>query len=507
MASRTTPELQISDADDYEMVEAPHTAHAAPDATPPASTTSSHLAAPDVHPTCTLTACSERSNVAAGTAAKVLAMASLVASDVPEGIGDARPPLDLVACVDHSGSMSGNKMKLMKETLSLLVHRAGLKERDRFGLVAFDHQVTEEVAIGSMDSIGRSRAAEAIARLQPRGATNLSGGLLKSIDVLCTAEGAASGRTRAVLLFTDGIANHGIRETDALREAVQGAIAEKSTSVFTFGFGADHNEDMLRSVAQTASGLYYYVQTADDIPQAFADALGGLTSVVAQNAVLSLEPAPGVAVARVLGNSYQRLEVGVEQTQTQQSIAIGDLYAEEEKDFLFELALPALTEPSTEPIPVACAKLRYFSVANKKMEEVVTLLRVARPAMAAEAEAVNPRLDEQRNRVLAAEAMETASRLADGGDIMQGRHVLELMRQRVAESISNATPLSQGLVAEIERLEVGYEDHVAYRSMGSKMSKMCAQSNLQQRSTHSSAVKYKAGGKSKKAMKTSWGVE
>ena len=61
---------------------------------------------------------------------------------------------------------------------------------------------------------------------------NLSGGLLKSIDVLCTAEGAASGRTRAVLLFTDGIANHGIRETDALREAVQGAIAEKSTSVF-----------------------------------------------------------------------------------------------------------------------------------------------------------------------------------------------------------------------------------------------------------------------------------
>merc|ERR1719359_2775925 len=105
------------------------------------------------------------------------------------------------------------------------------------------------------------------------------------------------GRTRAVMLFTDGLANEGIRDTAQLCAAVNGALSAASAklggpiSLFTFGFGADHNESCLRALAtgSGAGGLYYYVSTAEDIPNAFADCLGGLTSVVAQNASLSLE--------------------------------------------------------------------------------------------------------------------------------------------------------------------------------------------------------------------------
>merc|ERR1719240_1038455 len=115
------------------------------------------------------------------------------------------------------------------------------------------------------------------------------------------------------MLFTDGLANEGIRDPTQLQQAVSGALAAASAklggpiSMYTFGFGADHNETCLRNLATAsgAAGMYYYVSTAEDIPNAFADCLGGLTSVVAQNTTLSLEPlGSGVSVARVLGNTY-----------------------------------------------------------------------------------------------------------------------------------------------------------------------------------------------------------
>merc|ERR550514_1662032 len=111
------------------------------------------------------------------------------------------------------------------------------------------------------------------------------------------------------MLFTDGLANEGIRDTQQLVSAVNGALTAASAklggpiSLFSFGFGSDHNEDCLRSLAtgSGAAGLYYYVAKSEDIPNAFADCLGGLTSVVAQNASLSLEGVGGATVARVLG--------------------------------------------------------------------------------------------------------------------------------------------------------------------------------------------------------------
>lgn len=54
---------------------------------------------------------------------------------------------------------------------------------------------------------------------------------------------------------------------------------------------------------------------------------------------------------------------------------------------------------------------------------------------------------------------------------------------------------------EIKNLEAGYEDQVAYRSMGQKMTKMSAMSHMRQRGNHHSTAVYSAGSKSKGMMK------
>ena len=52
-------------------------------------------------------------------------------------LDDERPGLDLVITIDKSGSMRGNKIKLVKETLIFIVDE--LKEIDRLSLVTFSN--------------------------------------------------------------------------------------------------------------------------------------------------------------------------------------------------------------------------------------------------------------------------------------------------------------------------------------------------------------------------------
>ena len=53
-------------------------------------------------------------------------------------------------------------------------------------------------------------------------------------------------------------------------------------SIFTFGYGGEHDADLLRGVAEAGNGLFYYIDNADSIPESFCDCLGGLLSVAAQ---------------------------------------------------------------------------------------------------------------------------------------------------------------------------------------------------------------------------------
>ena len=52
----------------------------------------------------------------------------------------------------------------------------------------------------------------------------------------------------------------------------------------TFGFGGDHNTEMLRRLADCAEGSYSHVQSEDQIAESFGEALGGLMSTTHQNA-------------------------------------------------------------------------------------------------------------------------------------------------------------------------------------------------------------------------------
>ncbi len=74
---------------------------------------------------------------------------------------------------------------------------------------------------------------------------------------------------------------------------LQNAISPK---IYTFGFGADLDDDMLNAISEEGNGQSTYMEDAESIPSSFASALGGLMSMAAQNLELHFVPKVRTAV-------------------------------------------------------------------------------------------------------------------------------------------------------------------------------------------------------------------
>jgi len=366
------------------------------------------------------------------------------------------------------------------------------------------------------------------------GTTNLSGGLLQGLKMLCESDEAShelaadaedgeaavlvggdgkSGATRSLLLFTDGHANAGITNGDEMVAAAQALLQDHpALAIFTFGYG-DHDENALRALAEASRGLFYFIEQPDAIPAAFADCLGGLSSVVCQNATLELSPSGGrratAKISEVLDMTTYRIDMAADGAKVK--LSLGDLYADDEKDVLLRLSLLALAEPNVAT-EVLYASLSYYSVANKRFERADASLLLARPAVPPAADATNIKLDEQRNRMEAAEAIEKATKLADQGDRDGGKALLMAAFTKLGVSTSSHTSTSRALQADLQRLALDYEDARTYTISGSKRSKASALSHRQQRDATSwdmssptpSDLTYRSGKGGKARMSATW---
>jgi Ca-activated chloride channel family protein len=168
----------------------------------------------------------------------------------------------------------------------------------------------------------------ALDKIYDRGATNLSGGMLEGFSQVKTTR--KDGYLNRVLLLTDGLANQGIVEPAALKRLVEGKYKEEGIALSTFGLGADYNEDLLTMLAETGRANYYFIDSADKIPQLFAKELKGLLNVVAQHAMVQITLPPGMQCEKVYGYPYD-----VKDGQVQ--VRFNDINANDEKAILIKL--------------------------------------------------------------------------------------------------------------------------------------------------------------------------
>ena len=435
----------------------------------------------------------EKGQLAAGELHAIKGLVSLSTGQVDE---DGRPPMELVLVADRSGSMAGEKMCVMRTMMEFLVKRA-LRTGDKLGIVAFDSDVTVPLSMTELDADGKGaeKAYAAIGGIHVGSTTNLSGGLLKGIDEL-NGTPSTPGATRAILLFTDGIANGGIREPSDVAEAIAGAMAGHRSKVFTFGFGDDAEEEMLKTIAETTEGQYYHVANEERIAHAFGDCVGGLLSVVAQNVTLTLSHYAQATLAKVHGSYPTKVDPASQTT----VVELGDLYAEEKKNLLLDLTVPRLEAPVGSEA-VLFASLTFFDAREHRRVTTSTTLRIARPDATPADQPVHLEIDEQINRLRLVDAMEQATERADDGNVAAGRQLLQDAVAAVLRSPSGGgdvgppTPLVRAIVDDARRLDAGFESMAVYHARGGKGVKSATQALRAERSNTESNAQYQNSSK------------
>jgi Ca-activated chloride channel family protein len=249
-----------------------------------------------------------------------LGLFSIVA---PKLTGKKRPKVNILAVVDVSGSMTGDKLLYTKKSLAKLMQH--LQDGDNLGILTFANTVQTLVPMAPVGQTGRERIESAIRNMNAQGGTNLFSAVQEATRAAANHDGASR-----IILFTDGDPTVGLIDKNAIAQATSGLMDHITVSAF--GYGTDHDPVFLSKIAENGRGNFAFIQEADGALTAFANELGGLLSSVATDIKIHLAPAKGFRITKVRND----LDVELGKHNEGLIVRIPDIYSEEEKHVLFD---------------------------------------------------------------------------------------------------------------------------------------------------------------------------
>jgi len=293
---------------------------------------------------------------------------------------------------------------------------------------------------------------------------------------------------RSTFLFTDGVANVGIKTSEELCKAVSSMLDElgsKRCTISTFGFGADHSADLLRDISITGQGVYCFIEDAESIGSAFGEALGGLLSVTHQNVRLSLELAPGVKLVKARTKYQVDGPTSTDNGGQTLEIEVGDLFAEERRDILLEISLPESKGEDTSSINFGHFYGRGFSVLSKRSEktEPVDLLIERSSNAPSDGAQVHPHVERHHNRYIASEALDAARAQGRQGKLPEAREILRAASEKLVRSnlAAQGCTMTASLLADVRECLADLRDDQTYATTGSKKMAYMQRAHEQQR--------------------------
>ncbi len=206
----------------------------------------------------------------------------MLVSPNPRGASERVTPKDIVAVLDHSGSMSGEKLAQAKDALRHIVRN--LNKDDRFNIVLYNDQV--EPLFDSMRKVNDRDVQDAmdrIDRLSATGGTNIDEALTTAL-AQCTEK----DRPTYMLFFTDGQPTVGkTSEADILSDV--SAANRNKARIFAFGVGYDPNIRLLDKLAGDNRGRSDYVKPKEPIEAKVSSLCAKIKNPVMTDLTASIE--------------------------------------------------------------------------------------------------------------------------------------------------------------------------------------------------------------------------
>jgi len=241
-----------------------------------------------------------------------------------------RSPLNLANVLDRSGSMAGSKLQNSKIAIKEVIRQ--MCSSDVTHLITYDDKVqvvfkngTKEIASSlsdSVDSITTGGSTDLYAGLEagfritqgnePIGTTESSGRKrsmsFKNLKDKVTSylggkkkEFSVVGPpSKRIFLFSDGQTNAGIQDNGTIFKNVENMYKE-GVIITTFGIGAGYNEVLMRGIADSAKGNYFFIDTAENIKELVDKAFSNLINNLASDTLLKVRGAKETILKRIIG--------------------------------------------------------------------------------------------------------------------------------------------------------------------------------------------------------------
>jgi len=258
--------------------------------------------------------------VLADQGGEILARLEIGTREVPDS---QRPPLNLALVLDTSGSMEGDAIAALREASLSLVDM--MREGDFLSVVTFSSEVnvlweSKEVD-GDLDEL-----RDELRAMEARGTTALAQGLQTG---LAQVQMHRTGETiDRIVLLGDGVPNDPTQVVPIARQAGSQRIA-----IAALGLGLEYDETLMGQIAQLSQGHFEYVESPERVASVFQDEVLRLERILARNAVLRLQPGPGVELLGIVGQEAPQGGGGLQLT-------LGDLSEGDRKEVIVRMTAP-----------------------------------------------------------------------------------------------------------------------------------------------------------------------
>lgn len=395
----------------------------------------------------------------------------------------ARSGIDIVCVIDVSGSMSGEKLELVQKTLIFMISRLDIT--DRISIITFSDDAKTLSPLITMNPQGKIKASAVVKKMHIEGGTEIILGVDKSLQLLASRK--KINQVTSVLLLTDGVDNNGDTAMGRLEKvfAKYDKIITSTYTIHTFGYGADHQADLLNSISQKKSGGFYFVEKEASIPQIFSDCLGEMMSIVADSIFIELSTLPGTI-------PYALTKVFSETGDT--SFKMPPVLAGEKKEAIFLLNFPPNELPVPEghfERPVKALVTYTLTLTGERVsQEVFLQISVLNEGNESEIQ-----LDEDVlvnfYRAKAASILREAAIFGDRGDMENARTILNLGVQEMKSSKVASHPTSMKIAQDLEEAVPRFQNIRVYEHGGKADLKSKANNHYNKRGMYKNSMQKK----------------
>jgi Ca-activated chloride channel family protein len=213
-----------------------------------------------------------------------------------------RKPLNLIAVVDTSGSMSGQPHELVRDSLMAVLDQLG--PDDQIGVVLYDSKA--HVALRPTPVRHKRQIKAGIAKIQSGGSTAMEEGLQLGFELARKSARSFEGTSR-VMLFTDERPNVGRTDAGSFMGMAE-KNSRKGIGLTTVGVSTHFGAELATKISSVRGGNLFFFPSVEKMLDVFEEDFETMVTELAYDVKLTVSPNKGMKIAGVYGIPGEALE-------------------------------------------------------------------------------------------------------------------------------------------------------------------------------------------------------